>query len=731
MSEFNVSVPKQMAAPGAYSRYPVYRFGIVQALTARRCLPLLVILAWLLFAAPSAYAASIILGANCSLANAIRSANGDAQVAPANQCAAGSASGFDLILFVADVEISEALPAITSDMRILGADYSLSTPDDDTEGENTTYDFNLLTVTDGDVYINDLSLSGADDSAIKAEQAANADLKLYISNCDIFDNTAAGSGGGITVDGDADVYVRSTTLRRNKAPNGSGGAVYAKNSSLVILSSVLSENSAGGNGGAVYFETDAAEWYRVLQVQESKFNSNKATDDDDNTNIAENGGAIYVANKGRTANPFNTIYDGAVIGDNSFSENSARNGGAIYAGEGKLNINNNTIDENAASEKGGGIYAAGGPLLIRHGTILKNQAANGGGIAIFTDDQDASQNPKVSLYNSIIADNTDTDTADTTCFRDALTADIGNIIQDSNCPAAQATGASLLLELVNGGATKPNSKADRYYRLLKGSPAIDSGDNGQERVLSSDQVGHNRPQGAGYDIGAYEFMIGAPEPNRGSPGSGPEGGSSDGEHGGTSSQADEMVHTCGPLSEADNGIEISATYGLESGVQCQEIDAAGIGIQWIIDAGFIKAVDIWSYVEQGVRVCFDASGPLLFLDSTTVPKTVLKLPLYILDGKTCASIRRPGSIVLQRWAGEIAQPTALPAASRATQTRCMVTTTAALNLRDAPNGNRIGEIPPSVTLTALSSANGWYKVDWYGQAAWISAAFTIPRGSCG
>ena len=695
----------------------------------RPALLIVALLACLLLAATPAYAATIILGANCSLANAIRSANGDAQVAPANQCAAGDASGLDYIRFVADVEISEALPTIASDVYISGKGFSLSTPDDDSsEGEGTeTYDFNLLTYSKGDNYVYELTLSGADDSAIKAEEAENSELNVHISLCDFSDNSAATDGGAINISGGAAVQVFSSTLKGNSAPNGNGGAIYAQNSSLDVNWNQISDNSARDSGGAIYVEVEQGEEYRLILVEGNSFKSNQATNYD--------GGAIYVENTETTASI------ASLIEQNSFSDNSARNGGAIFAGGGKLTIENVTIDKNAASEQGGGIYVAGGPVYIRHSTIVENQAANGAGMAIFTDDQDENATPEVNLYNSIVAENSDTDTTNTTCFRDALTANEGNIIQDSNCAAAQAADDDLLLELVDGGPTYSSSKAARYYRLMPGSPAIDKGDNGQGRMLSSDQVGHRRPQGSGYDIGSYEYMVAAPEPERGSPGSEPEEPEASSPGRGRTTKSESAVNlvdtpnTCGPLSERDNGIEVSAAFGLASGVQCQELDAIGIGVQSVIEAGFVKGVDIWGYVSQGVQVCFDAGGPLLFLDAATAPRTVMTIPSFIVDGKTCTYLTRAGSVVLQpAQSGTSSFPVATvqPVASSTTTIpqNCMVTTTDVLNFRDGPNGIRIGLIPQSVTLTVVDKSSSWYKVDWYGAQGWISADYTITRGNC-
>ena len=106
-----------------------------------------------------------------------------------------------------------------------------------------------------------------------------------------------------------------------------------------------------------------------------------------------------------------------------------------------------------------------------------------------------------------------------------------------------------------------------------------------------------------------------------------------------------LAVTCPALSQA-TGIIIQATYGAGSGVQCQRIGGGGIGIQSIIDAGFIDAVDIWGYVEQGVEVCFPQAGHLLFLDARAMPRAIAPLESTVVNGMTCAAITTPGSIVL-------------------------------------------------------------------------------------
>ena len=103
--------------------------------------------------------------------------------------------------------------------------------------------------------------------------------------------------------------------------------------------------------------------------------------------------------------------------------------------------------------------------------------------------------------------------------------------------------------------------------------------------------------------------------------------------------------TCLDL-QAVSSIRIRATNGLGSGVQCQRLDGGGLGRQSLIDAGFIDAVDIWGYVEQGVEVCFPQAGRIIFLDARTIPRAMSPLESYRVDGMTCVWIESPGSLAL-------------------------------------------------------------------------------------
>ena len=98
--------------------------------------------------------------------------------------------------------------------------------------------------------------------------------------------------------------------------------------------------------------------------------------------------------------------------------------------------------------------------------------------------------------------------------------------------------------------------------------------------------------------------------------------------------------------QQETGVTISATYGLGSGVHFRQLDGAGIGVQSIIDAGPLAAMDVYGYVEQGVEICFPHIGRVIFLDAATIPRTITPLASTVIDGQTCVSINSPGSLVL-------------------------------------------------------------------------------------
>ena len=98
--------------------------------------------------------------------------------------------------------------------------------------------------------------------------------------------------------------------------------------------------------------------------------------------------------------------------------------------------------------------------------------------------------------------------------------------------------------------------------------------------------------------------------------------------------------------QTSTGMTFRPAFGLDSGVYFRQLDGAGIGVQSLIDAGFIDAVDVYGYAEQGVEVCFPHVGRVIFLDANTSPRAMAPLASTVVNGQTCVSIDSPGSLVL-------------------------------------------------------------------------------------
>ena len=217
-----------------------------------------------------------------------------------------------------------------------------------------------------------------------------------------------------------------------------------------------------------------------------------------------------------------------------------------------------------------------------------------------------------------------------------------------------------------------------------------------------------------------------------------------------------QVPTCALLPPT---IRVTARAG--SYPQCTRLGAAGIGVQSIIDGGFLDAVDVWSLVSEGVEVCFHDTGDFIFLDAANAPRTLSRLEGYLSDGMTCAEVFRPGSIVLipgegpgqARSVQANEQPLVLDLTVEVEKIAledCVLTTTHGLNFRARPAGRRItilakgttidaqlrtidwheAIIAAGVQLSALTRTSDWFRVDHEGKSGWISADYVTTAGTC-
>ncbi|MDE2635848.1 MAG: SH3 domain-containing protein [Chloroflexota bacterium] len=191
-----------------------------------------------------------------------------------------------------------------------------------------------------------------------------------------------------------------------------------------------------------------------------------------------------------------------------------------------------------------------------------------------------------------------------------------------------------------------------------------------------------------------------------------------------------------PTCEALTGATVTLRPG--SAAECQNVDAVGLGNQSLVDAGFIDAVDIWSYLGPGVDICFPQIGSLVFLDAATAPRALSTMQSYSSGGMTCAFVDRPGTVVLMPGQPSgAAPPAAVEAPAPATVSDpavegCPIRTTGHINFRAEPSldAERLGVILRGSTVGAISRIWGWYQINFRGRTGWIGGKYVDNIGNC-
>ena len=518
-----------------------------------------VILTVFLFAS-SVYAADIRLSSSCSLADAIIAANRNRAE---GDCPAGR--GADTIILSQDITLRAELPAITSKITIEGNGYTISGNHRYRifYNDGGALTINDLTITKGYV---EAELIRNEDGTLQVTTTNsiggaiyNANGTVSLVNSSFSDNSTEHDGGAIYNDGELSisdsafkgnsteydggaiyndngtVSISDSSFSNNSAnsqPGGQGGAIYNDNGTVSISNSAFSNNSADSLGGAIdnkgelsisdsAFKGNSAGWgggvidnKGELSISDSNFSDNSAdieggairnvghraelsiSDSSFSNNSAWDGGAI---DNSEELSITNSIFsnnsaesDGGAISNgwgelsivnSAFSHNSAeRSGGAIYNGEyGKPSIGSSTFSGNSA-DKGGAIYSAG-ELSVSSSTFSGNSADKGGAIY---------NREGLSIINSIIAG------GENACYSESrIRHNINNFIQDGSCSPAFSGDPKL------GKLIVPEDGSPAYFPLLAGSRAIDAAYD--DLCPETDQIGTERPQGAGCDIGAIEY----------------------------------------------------------------------------------------------------------------------------------------------------------------------------------------------------------------------------------
>ncbi len=310
-----------------------------------------------------------------------------------------------------------------------------------------------------------------------------------LTNCTFTGNTAIGDGGGAIYHSGKILTLTACTFTNNTGFIG-GGLSVVHGGVLATDCTFSSNTSPTQHGGALN-----------LQGFDQSFNFTRCTFS--NNSAATTGGAV-------TSSTINySIY--LSINECTFSGNSAANGGALYTeggSSGSMNteFHNCRLFGNTATERGGAICVGSNPSFgytrLYHCTLYNNTALPGGGGAVGTSAYIANQQLPPSLHNCIAWNNSST--FGQTAGGEGYLFIQYSLIQEAACPTGATCGTGMIYNL---NPLFVNAAANDFH-LQSASPAKNTGTS--ILPVSIDFDGTVRPQGPGYDMGAFEVPLVCP-----------------------------------------------------------------------------------------------------------------------------------------------------------------------------------------------------------------------------
>jgi len=645
-----------------------------------------------------AMAADINVDADCSLANAVLSANEQAMVAPLADCEAG--------------DVDDGYSQVDDDgVGIPSGSDTITIQSEGTTDGAITLDGTLSVTSHIVIEGNGSVIEGAGNQIFDVTAGS-----LAVASLTMRGGWSDGNGGAIAVREAA--LSLSNSVVSGSATRALGGGIYAYNSDLSLFDSVVTGNATGvltrpeADDGIAESGDDTNENGEAAQAAEADETELTAQTADSGESEAEaqteaateatpeqipwdtSGGGVYFSGENNSL----------VIGRSGVDSNRSRNhGGGLYIASGRATITNATISGNSAGGSGGALYNAGDSRLT-HVTTVFNSAADTGGIF---------DTATLQLYNSIVADNAGGDCSGT------LNALLGNLIRDRSCGHDGLSEDPNLLLL--GGSPA-------YYLPQEGSPALDAASS--DHCSATDQRGISRVLDA-CDIGAAEFAQGA-----------------------FSFQIQSALAVVSPVGAA-LGEEEEATpaptsppptpapsicsampsniliTGYTNGTACKVLDARGVGNETVLNHGFLHAVDIFGDLSATVSACFQhGPGVIILLDAANSPRNIVPLQPRLDGNMICADVPRAGTVVLMPLQFAETGLAPMPIWHLGS---CTVTTTDILNLRSEPNSASaiLARVLNDVQLTADRTEQNWYQVNYYDIVGWLSGDYLSKSGNCG
>lgn len=379
------------------------------------------------------------------------------------------------------------LPAISRDLTIVGNGATLRRPSDGTQYRMLLIDGGVTVTLKDMTFENGLS-SGVEVSGAGGAIHLKANAGLFLENVSFKNNRAASYGGAIYAAPGA-VTVRGGRFEQNAA--GRFGGAISVFGTADIQDAIFEANRADLGGGAL--AVDGA-----FTIEHNQFRRNTAGNEAE----AGNGGAIRVA--------FNST--DVKLKRNTFVENEAGNGGGLYfyfddpdnaSSDGYFFIENNLWVKNRASQTGAQLYwhlrrhpANPEAFEMYHNTFVGDPASTVG-LYLYLDSEVPV--PGQATNNIVVAHPVGLQNG-------------GPVQLISRYNVFQNNGTDLLGRFNDFNNLRLDPAAPLFvdaanldFHLQTGTEAIDSG---VPDLAAVDIEGTVRPQGDGFDRGAYEYVVG-------------------------------------------------------------------------------------------------------------------------------------------------------------------------------------------------------------------------------
>jgi parallel beta-helix repeat protein len=201
--------------------------------------------------------------------------------------------------------------------------------------------------------------------------------------------------------------------------------------------------------------------------------------------------------------PNNVIENNEIYDNGGYGVHAYKGGASNVSNDGIIIRNNRIYNNGRLSSEGGsggfGIILSGGSNNRAYNNLVYGNGRGvgfGGGIQIYGCDL-------CTVYNNTVYDNASEGIAVTS----SVNTTIKNNISSGN-------GGAGITDQGSGTISSNNLSNDpkfinpwiNDFRLQSGSAAIDGGSDLSAEGVTLDLLGYSRPQGSGFDLGAYEYV---------------------------------------------------------------------------------------------------------------------------------------------------------------------------------------------------------------------------------